>query len=748
MMVWNPILGAATGVFILAAALALWLLLRTAGSESAKARPLRHIPRWLALLGLAVALLDPALVSVRREPARGRLLVLEDVSASMDIADREGVARRRRAGEIVEKLKARLPPEIEVTRLPFDTKIHTSATIPGNTGTSVIPNDPASEPARATDLAHVLEEARPMAEKGAALAAVLLTDGGDERLSPPSAFPVPLHVLGLGASAGATDDVAIEECEHPESAEEGAKWTCAPLLRAHALSDAFRARLAKVRLSLDELEGKVWQERAAIEVDLGSGISRPRFELVAGTEGVHRFRLRVTPLQGELTALNNERHFRVEVGRKSIRVLYYSRSIGAELKHLRAELARDPSVTFTALFRTREERFALAGERKAGEEAAAGLEEFPAQEKPLSAFDVIILDSFPAGEWTAGQLQALSAWVDKGGSVVFLAGAQSYGAGGYAGTPLEALLPWRIENGRGALESGSTALQAAPGARSHPMLAGIEDFFANPAEAVSEGMQDPGPLKEGAQPLLEATGGRARSAVVFMTCGRGKVLAFATNTLWRWSRGTPAQRRAYGLLWRQAVRFLAGKSERAGLIAARWNATALRPGEEAEVLLEIPSARAGEDWRLFATLQSQSQSPGASVPVACDPVEGRPGSFRARFTLKERGAATFKAVLHQGDRQASLYDREIEVLPPPEEGSRLALDETLLSGLAKRSGGRYSAEEGRADWITDVAATLSGEERRSELRLVQAGTPWPWFPLGFCALLVGEWWIRRRMNLP
>ncbi len=70
----------------------------------------------------------------------------------------------------------------------------------------------------------------------------------------------------------------------------------------------------------------------------------------------------------------------------------------------------------------------------------------PGNARDFTAFDVIVLEDAPAAELDARQVQALiSAVKDFGAGLLMLGGPHSFGPGGYAGTPLEEILPVHSE---------------------------------------------------------------------------------------------------------------------------------------------------------------------------------------------------------------------------------------------------------------------------------------------------------------
>ena len=104
------------------------------------------------------------------------------------------------------------------------------------------------------------------------------------------------------------------------------------------------------------------------------------------------------------------------------------------------------------------------------------------------------------------------------------------------------------------------------------------------------------------------------------------------------------------------------------------------------------------------------------------------------MNLKRFASQTWKAFTRKTLRIAPLAD----------EGSRLELDEDFLRRLAERASGAYYHEKDADQFIKRVSTGLAQKSVFIESSLVQAG---PWFALLFLALLVAEWFLRRRKNL-
>ena len=72
--------------------------------------------------------------------------------------------------------------------------------------------------------------------------------------------------------------------------------------------------------------------------------------------------------------------------------------------------------------------------------------DMPTDTATLGEYAAVILDDVPAWELSAEALAALAEYVhDLGGGLVALGGANSFGLGGYTGTPLDEMLPVRSE---------------------------------------------------------------------------------------------------------------------------------------------------------------------------------------------------------------------------------------------------------------------------------------------------------------
>ena len=727
LMQWRPHLGPlGCAVVIMLAAAWVWFVYQRLLIRMEK-RPalILMAPRVGIVLLLLIALFEPVWMVETREVSRGRLLALLDTSSSMDSRDDGKTTRLSRAKDTLKRFEKSFPAGISVKEMDFDTEIHPA-------GKS------SSDKVRGTDIGGALASLSERKDISSYLGVVMLTDGGDETVENPLLPSVPLYTIGFGADATTWNDVAIAGIEAPATSEKDVEFEINVDLSANTGGGGNFARsLSSLSVALEEEHSGKWSQLDTKRVDLSNKRARAKFATAAHDLGLHRYRVTLDTVPGELTPLNNTRQFTVDAQKKSLHVLFFTREIGWDFKMIRSELARDPGIAFTALFRTVSEKFTLQGDRLPGDEQLeAG---FPTSEKTLKLYDCIIIGSFPADEWTADQMKALARHVEGGGVVIFLGGAESFGRGKFANTPLAALFPWQIGDTDGDLSNGTFPVKVPVASSGHPILGGVEDALIREG-AVLESLNDVGQLKPGAVSLIETKqGARTIAVVAVQTVGKGKVLAIASNTMWKWATKGEGLRTAFGLFWRQGVRNLTGKEEGGRVFTVKWDKQAYRPGEQA--LPEIHIAGQGEGALRFGASLVLTNG---TTPLAVEPVQGQPNTFVTKIRLHTRGEYNFKLTAYRGDNLLENYEKILRVAPLADEGSRLELDEDFLRRLAERASGSYYHEKNADDFLKRVATGLAQKSVFIESSLVQAG---PWFALLFLALLVIEWVLRRKRNL-
>ena len=723
----HPVLAAAI-ILILAA----WLILlfkRQRASLSLRQTVLLLLPKVLIVLLLVLAYFDPVRSVIQKPNRDKKIMVLVDSSSSMDCEDEPGASRAARAEGLSRKLTEQLQSLIDIEMSHFDMDVRG----PGEAA-------PAADQVRGTNLAKSLVTVADTANDAEYMAAILLTDGGDELVRNPRFPQVPLHVASVGTSPETWNDLAITDVTAPTIVEAGAKLEVSADIQARFGSKDFQTKVQMARVRLEEKQQDEWQARGSEYVRFDNPRTRARFSIDAPDEpGPKVFRINVQNMPGELSELNNTRNFDLDVREDTLHVLFFAQELGWDFTMIRKELAGDPSVELTALFRVSEQRFVVQGSRQPGDEQLdAG---FPKSKGVLDLFKCVIVGSFGASQWRSDQLTALSDYVRDGGAVIFLGGEKSFGRGGYAGTPIEPLFPWRISAAQSEFQVGQFSVSAPPAAIANTIIAETARIISQ-QEAVSvESVNIEGPVKTGAVTLLEASvAGRSVPLISMQRFGEGQTMGIATNTLWKWRRASAELIEAHGHFWRQAVKNMTGWEEGQRFISVTWDQEQYNPGDSAVATIRI----AGRHDADKLNLKADSTIEGKTTPVSVEPVMGRENTFTAEVAFTRSAEYAFELQALVGEQVLESYQRKIAVGTKLNEGANLEVDHAFLSSLASQGGGMYFPEAQFESLIGTLRSQLLGRVVSMEIPLIQDKFI---YVLIFVGILILEWIIRRKMNL-
>ena len=723
----HPVLAAAM-VLILAAWL-IFLFKRQRASRSLRQTAILLLPKVLIVLLLILAYFDPVRSVIRKPKKDKKIMVLVDSSSSMDCEDEPGGRRVERANKLLQKLSQQLESLIDIETLHFDMDVHESGD-----------SKPETDRIRGTNLAKSLVTMADTASDAEYMAAILLTDGGDELVRNPRLPQVPLHVASVGTSPETWDDLAIADVTAPTIVEAGGKLEVSADIQARFGSREFRTKVQMARVRLEEKQQDQWQVRGSEYVRFDNPKTRARFSVDAPAEpGPKVFRINVQNMPGELSELNNTRNFELEVREDTLHVLFFAQELGWDFAMIRKELARDPSVELTALFRVSEQRFVVQGSRQPGDEQLeAG---FPKSKGVLDLFKCVIVGSFGASQWRQDQLKALSDYVRDGGAVIFLGGEKSFGQGGYAGTSIEPLFPWRISSAQSKFQIGQFSVSVPPAAMANTIIAETARIISQEESASVESVNLEGPVKTGAVTLLEAlVAGRSVPLISMQRFGQGQTMAIATNTLWKWRRASAELIEAHGHFWRQAVKNMTGWEEGQRFISVTWDQEQYNPGDSAAATIRI----AGRHEADKLNLKAESTVEGKTTPVSVEPVMGRGNTYKAKVAFTKSAEYAFELQAMVGERILESYQRKIAVGTKLNEGANLEVDHAFLSSLASQGGGMYFPEGQFDSLIGTLRSRLLGRVVSMEIPLIQDKFI---YILIFVGILMLEWIIRRKMNL-
>ncbi len=696
--------------------------------------------RVLAALLLLMLLLEPGIELRSESRVRARVALLFDTSRSMQFpASPSGPNRAQEMLRFVQQHQAdlaQLAGRFQVDAYGFDKDVQPADPLR-------LPPDPQGP---STDLLGALGAAASAGTGGRPLAGIFVaSDGADnaelsQGVSPAAAAELrklnaPVFALPVGAQA--LKDLAVEKVAVDDFAFVRNQVTVDVILTARGFSST------DVPVVLRREGQVVAQQTVRISGD------RSRYEVklsfVPDRTGKFAFTVTVPVYEGEAIAQNNSRSFVLKVIRDRVRVLLVVGRPSWDVRFLRQLLKKDPNVDLISFFILR-----TPGDDPHSSQDELSLIPFPTQEifqEQLKTFDLVVFQNFNHRPYRMSQyLDGIAAYVRDGGAFAMIGGDQSFSAGDYSGTPIEDVLPVSL------LPSGPTAVDETPvqlhlteAGRRHPVTelaaSGQQNESIWSALPSLPGLNTTGPLKGGAQVLLQAADGRP--VLVVGEAGRGRVLALLTDSSWYWSflaAGAQQGPRAYETFWHSAIRWLVRDPALTPMRVAA-ERPSFEPGGEAPALdVQVR----GSDYGAAAGAQiavvissatdpsprpigNAQAGPDGNARVALPPLP--PGAYKAQATAR-RADGTVIGEAEDAFVVAAASREQIEAAPRPD----------ILMAVAEATKGR----------MVDAADQLSSlpwrDPERVEVGQRTSKPLWDnWKVLALLCLVVGaEWTLRRR----
>ncbi len=752
---WEPVLlhhpsGAAAFVLCVLCLLALYLSARNLRREKSKSwRIALFTLRTVTLAGLLLLWLQPALQLQKVINFKTHLLCLIDSSRSMTLpVEPGGISRIEQTAAFFSNNSEKLAALSERHRLHFyrfDEKTASSSI--------EAVSRPGFADGERSDIPAALEEVLHDYQPGEVAGVLLFSDGVQVTDSPQSAGveealfkrmaeeKLPIFAFGAG-SQKALPDVAVREVLY-----DGFAFVHNRIgIEARFSSRGLAAHKATVRLTSG---GAVIQ---AQEIELPqNGEAQTTFNFTPDRVGRFIYGIDISTPSGDAVPDNNSRSFSINVMRDKIRALHVAGRPDYDEQFFRQLLKVNPSVDLISFFilRTPDDLANVA-------ENEMSLIQFPTDElfdKELQSFDLLIFQNFTYVRYQMEQyLENIRRFVENGGGFLMIGGEQSFQPGRYIGTPVAAALPVEM------LSSGE-AWSVAPfrpvlteaGLR-HPIMQFTRSPEANleiwrslpPLDGLNLGLTArPDALVLAEHPDIK-TGGKPAPLISAWRYGKGRALAVAADSTWRWNftaAGEGADTNHYRSFWNNAIRWLISDPELKHLKLSSARET-VRPGEKLQIAIESTDRN----------FQPQS---GVSIKVKGALNGGQP-LFTQEVISGEEGRANLQIVAP---------DAEGLLVMEAESGSGEDYEKTELP-IFVQSGGRELEEVGVDFDYLKRAAELSGGEFRTlphdmdELPEFNTGKSrrigqkkdvplWDnWAALGLLALTAGlEWWWRRRRRL-
>jgi uncharacterized membrane protein len=710
------------------------------GKTARRDRVVLTVLRTALLALILFCLCQPALVLSTVVPLKSFVGILLDDSLSVQIADRDDVPRAQfineRFGPEGSALVSALSEKFMVRFFGFSKDARRIDNASQLTFNGVQTHLGSALEGAADELAAV-----PLA------GLVLVTDGADnshavlsDTLLSLKASSVPVYTVGLGLDRF-SKDIELSRVEAPRSVLKGSSLVVDVTISQRGFAGE------RVRLDVED-SGRIVNSR---EVELSSEgeVSTVRVDFTASDAGPRLFRFRVQPLAGEMVTQNNEQEALIVVEDRREKILYFEGEPRFELKFIRRGVADDENLQLVVLQRTAENKF-LRLDVSDSEELAAG---FPKTREELFRYRGIVLGSVEASFFTYDQLRMLADFVSqRGGGFLMLGGRRSFSEGGYAGTPLEEVLPVTLREVDGEEDDSFFAevdVEPTPVGKTHP----ITQFAGGVEQSITRWGQLP-PLttlnpvfqtKPGATTLLVGNGAdipEPQIVLAFQRYGRGKSLAFTVHDSWQWQMHAdiPLEDMTHETLWRKLLRWL---------VSYVPDPVSVTTEKDRYAPFEPVTLTADVDDDTFIRVNN------AEVTASVKPPSGEPselrmewtvdtdGQYRASFVPEQKGLYEIHVEAQRAGASLGEASSYVLVTDLADEYFGAERNTSLLERIADETGGRFYTSDNVEQLPEDMSYVEGGTSVREERDLWDM----PALFLLMLALVATEWGYRRARGL-
>jgi len=692
----------------------------------------------LSLLRIASALCaflcaaQPQWVTERLEHLPGRIAVLLDTSRSMLVRE-AGAPRISRAIDAV-------------TRFYDEARDKPALFAFGRDATPLARAALDSKQLALRDDTRIGDAVRSLGTGQAAdLGAILLVSDGADRS--PSFSPedlrslgVRVHTLTIG-NAAAQPDLAIESVRVDNAA------FLRQLVSVEVVVRATPAQHEPVTVTLRS--GSDLIREAVVTFD-EQGVGSAKLSLIPNRLGRAAYTVAIPTESDDTVPENNERAFLLEVTRERLRALLVSGHPSWDSRFLRALLKSDPAVDLITFFilRTQNDNSMASADE-------LSLIPFPTEElfeQHLKSFDLVIFQDFDFAPYQmARYLPRIHDYVLGGGSFAMLGGDRSFGAGGYAATPIAEILPVSLPERAPYVEEEEFSPSVPVDALHHPLVELAPRVSDNlklwqmlaPLAGVNlvKGLQlDAHALL--VHPRLTTPAGQPMPVLSVCSPGRGRSLALTTDSTYRWGMATAGRTgdaAAYERFWDRALRWLARDPllEPAHITTDRASygpSAAMR----IELWLRDDLYRPLGPGPFRVTMRDDHEQVVQTADIETD-AEGRatlPLAAPAR-------PAAYSLSVHSGIESEVLAEQGFVVEAGGDELANPRAKPDLMRAIAQvTAGNTYSS----ADELPQASALPSSRTRALGNDVFRPfSTVWAFAAL---VLLFGlEWWSRRRAGL-
>jgi uncharacterized membrane protein len=749
---FQPILDSYGIVAATATVLVLLLLIGPAFRRTTRTkRAVLILLRLLVIAAIVVSMLRPTHVSTTRRPQTAVLIVLFDQSRSMQLPHAASQQSRWDAQlhsiRQAEPMLQALADKMEVRVYSYGRQLH--ALELSEKGLVLPPSPDGSQTDIGTNLHEALQR-----EVGKRLAGVVLLGDGRQTAFAPAVeiqeagrelarLGYPLYTVPFGPPTDTVQarDVAVENLQDQYTVFVKNEVPVHASVRVHGYVN----RTIPVEMVVAK-PGGATETIGPVQVTAREDGEQVPVELhyVPEQTGSYKLTLRAAEQAGELVTKNNQLSAFLRVLEGGLKILYLEGDLREEQKFIRRSLAGSPDmdVDFMWIDHRARDRWPV--------DVADRFRD--------PQYDVFVLGDLDAQALGEANLGLLAEAVGQGKGLALLGGFHSFSAGGYQKTPLADVMPIVMDL-RERQDFDAPILRAlhldgplrmVP-IRAHPVVSLASD--AANAAAWSRlpplnGANRFGGIKEAAGVRVIAETERGGPLLVVGEYGRGRVLALAGDSTYRWCmHGYEAEHKRF---WRQVILWLVRREDL----------------QQDEVWVKLAQRRFQPDSRI--TFETGVNNPtGEAIAEAVlraelvGPDQGRsdlrlvrdgkkwtgtveslkvPGDYAIIVTAELDGKS-----LGSARGEFLVFDHDIELSNSAADHDQLA----RLAALTSEFGGRMVAPEQLPALFEEIRDRPPAMDIEVQTKWQLADTPqdaWAVFLL-FVTILTTEWFLRKKWGL-
>jgi uncharacterized membrane protein len=566
---------------------------------------------------------------------------------------------------------------------------------------------------------------------------VLVTDGsynsGEDPIKTVQKTGIPIYTVGVG-QAKVIRDIQITRVEASPIAYIDHTFP----IKVAINSGGYDGRDVRITLnSVDSAGGSSLKDSAALKLDSKNGEQIVELQMKPQQEGILKLNIAVTSMSDELTTQNNVYTFFVRVVKTKIKVMYIEGKPRWESTFLNRALQKDPNIELSYLVVT----------KQGGFYPQSALKNFPTRNELFSS-DVLIIGDISPSFFKGDQLSMIKDFVEnKGGSLVLLAGKNSFGDNGFGESSIKDMLPIDIgQGGARHLNSPFNPVLTQQGF-SHPSTRLSDDSMENTAiwkdlPSLNSFYSGVG-TKLGATVLAEHQQEKGKPLIAFQRYGKGMTFMITSDDLWTWAFGVYTlgeDDSYYRRFWSGTIRWLSSVRTQADQVNVEPGKQTYTRDEKVNIKTYVYNEN--YDPVSDAQIKAQVRTPAGTLRDIKFVFEEN-GRYSAEFLPTMDGNHKVEVEAERLGRPIGKGSAEFIVQTATLEYQSTQLNEPMLKQIADISGGSYY----NISNISELPQAIK-EIKESNISIKERSIWDNAWMLGIVlVLLTTEWLLRKKKGL-